>query len=94
MKEKEIKTEKVDKKKIYGRSKKMDKQIKTIDLNDEINEMFMRSGEVIKNVIKIPKKVGYYRVGRGFNIFFEKKPSGLKRFFSKVLLGWHWIDQK
>jgi hypothetical protein len=56
--------------------------------------MFMRSGEVIQNVIKKPKQIGYYRVGRGFNIFFEKKPNGLRRFFTKVLLGWEWIDQK
>ena len=49
MKEKEIKTEKVEKKKVYRRPKRTDKDIKVIDTNDEINEMFMRSGEVIQN---------------------------------------------
>ena len=94
MKEKEIKKEKLEKKKVYVRPKRTEKDIKVIDLNDEINEMFMRSGEVIQNVIKKPRQIGYYRVGRGFNIFFEKKPNGLKRFFTKILLGWEWIDQK
>ena len=57
MKEKEIKTEKVEKKKVYRRPKRTDKDIKVIDPNDEINEMFMRSGEVIQNVIKKPKQI-------------------------------------
>ena len=62
--------------------------------DDEILDMYTRAGEVYQNVIKTPKQVGYYRIGKSFNIFFEKKPCGLHRFFTKVLLGWNWFDQK
>ena len=62
--------------------------------DDEILDMYTRAGEVYQNVIKTPKQVGYYRIGKSFNIFFEKKPCGPHRFFTKVLLGWNWFDQK
>ena len=92
MKEKEIKTEKVEKKKVYRKPKKVIEETKVKD--DEINNMILNSGEVYQNVIKTPKQAGYYRVGKSFNIFFEKKPCGFHRFFSKILLGWNWFDQK
>ena len=92
MKEKEIKTEKVEKKKVYRRPKKVVEETKIKD--DEILDMYTRAGEVYQNVIKTPKQAGYYRIGKSFNIFFEKKPCGLHRFFTKVLLGWNWFDQK
>lgn len=92
MKEKEIKTEKVEKKKVYRKPKKVVEE--TIVKNDEIQDMLLRAGEVYQNVIKQPKQVGYYRIGKSFNIFFEKKPCGLHRFFTKVLLGWTWFESK
>lgn len=92
MKEKEIKTEKVEKKKVYRRPKKVLEE--TAVKNDEIQDMFLRAGEVYQNVIKNPKQAGYYRIGKSFNIFFEKKPCGLHRFFTKVLLGWTWFESK
>jgi len=92
MKEKEIKTEKVEKKKVYRRPKKVVEE--TAVKNDEIQDMFLRAGEVYQNAIKNPKQAGYYRIGKSFNIFFEKKPCGLHRFFTKVLLGWTWFESK
>lgn len=92
MKEKEIKTEKVEKKKVYRKPKKVIDEVKIKD--EEIHDMYTRAGEVYQNVIKQPKQAGYYRIGKSFNIFFEKKPCGLHRFFSKILLGWNWFDQK
>ena len=92
MKEKEIKTEKVEKKKVYRRPKKVVEETKVKD--DEVNNMILNSGEVYQNVIKTPKQAGYYRVGKSFNIFFEKKPCGFHRFFTKVLLGWTWFESK
>lgn len=92
MKEKEIKTEKVEKKKVYRRPKKVVEETKVKD--DEVNNMILNSGEVYQNVIKTPKQAGYYRIGKSFNIFFEKKPCGIHRFFTKVLLGWTWFESK
>jgi len=62
--------------------------------NDDIYDMFLRANEVYQNVIKNPKQAGYYRIGKNFDIFFEKKPSVLHIFFTKVLLGWTWFESK
>lgn len=56
------------------------------------NEFVMRSGEIPH--IKVSKQVGYYKVGKSFHIFFERKPNLIHRFFTKILLGWKWHDQK
>ena len=64
MKEKEIKTEKVEKKKVYRKPKKVVEETKVKD--DEINNMILNSGEVYQNVIKTPKQAGIYLcTGRG-----------------------------
>jgi hypothetical protein len=41
--------------------------------DQEINDWVLRQGEVTQTVIKYPKQVGYYKVGKSFHIFFEKK---------------------
>jgi hypothetical protein len=60
--------------------------------DQEINDWVLRQGEVTQTVIKYPKQVGYYKVGKSFHIFFEKKPNIIHRYFSKLLLGWTWIN--
>jgi uncharacterized metal-binding protein len=65
---------------------------KKIEVQDSINDWIMRQGEVSQTVIKYPKQVGYYKVGKSFHIFFEKKPNIIHRYFSKLLLGWTWIN--
>ena len=43
----------------------------------------------------IPKYAGYYRIGppTGYTSFtLSKKPNWFHRMFSKVLLGWEWVD--
>lgn len=35
---------------------------------------------------------GAYKIADDFNIAIKKKPSRLHRFFTKLLLGWVWID--
>lgn len=42
-----------------------------------------------------PKNVGYWRLTpppNSFSIGCTKKPSWLKRMFTKWLLGWEWLD--
>jgi len=58
-----------------------------------VDEMVMRSEE-IPNIKGIQKQVGYYKIGKSFHIFFEEKPKAIYRFFTKLLLGWKWHDQK
>jgi hypothetical protein len=53
----------------------------------------MRSEEV-PNIKGLPKQVGYYKIGKSFHVFFEEKPKAIYRFFTKLLLGWKWHDQK
>jgi hypothetical protein len=65
---------------------------KKIEVQDSINDWILRQGEVTQTVIKYPKQVGYYKVGKSFHIFFEKKPNIIHRYFSKLLLGWTWIN--
>jgi hypothetical protein len=71
------------------RKKKETKKEEFIGLEEE---MIQRSGEV-HNILK-PNQVGSYKVGKSFHIFFDKKPNSLHRFFTKLLLGWKWHDQK
>ena len=58
-----------------------------------VDEMVMRSEE-IPNIKGIQKQVGYYKIGKSFHVFFEQKPKAIYRFFTKLLLGWKWHDQK
>jgi hypothetical protein len=61
----------------------------------DVDDMVMRSGEFhLPNSFKIRKEVGSYKIGRSFQIYFEKKPNSFHRFFTKLLLGWEWNDQK
>jgi hypothetical protein len=57
-----------------------------------VEEMIDRAGEI--HSIKPSKQAGSYKIGKSFHIFFEKKPNSLHRFFTKLLLGWKWHDQK
>jgi hypothetical protein len=79
-------SEKSLKKKGYKYKKKKETNF---DLNEEL---VMRASEVPH--IRVPKQAGSYKIGKSFHIFFEKKPKSLHRFFTKLLLGWEWKDQK
>ena len=92
--EKEILKETVSKDRPVSQKKKTYKPRakKTIKVSlDE--EMVMRSEE-IPNIKGIQKQVGYYKIGKSFHVFFEKKPKAIHRYFTKVFLGWKWHDQK
>jgi uncharacterized metal-binding protein len=79
------------KKKSYKPRKK--KETKQEEFTGLEMEMIQRSGEV-PNIKGIQKQVGYYKIGKSFHIFFEEKPKAIYRFFTKLLLGWKWHDQK
>ena len=53
----------------------------------------MRSEEV-PNIKGLPKQIGYYKIGKSFHVFFQEKPNVIHRYFTKLLLGWKWHDQK
>ena len=91
MKEKEIlkETVKEDKKKYY----KLKKQKNTIDkISPLVDEFVMRANEV--HHIKAVKQVGSYRIGKTFHVYFEEKPNLIHRFFTKLFLGWKWVENK
>jgi len=101
--EKEILKETVSKEKPLLAKKRTYKsrKKKTENKNTEVlvvDEMVMRSGEIYlsntSNSYKRRKEIGSYKIGRSFQIYFEKKPNPVHRFFSKLLLGWEWHDQK
>ena len=78
------------KKKTYKPRKK--KETKQEEFTDFTEEMVMRSNEI--HSIKKTTQAGSYKVGKSFHIFFEKKPNLIHKFFTKLLLGWEWHDQK
>jgi hypothetical protein len=76
------------KKKYYKPRKK--REIIEVDIKDlDLNHVYVKNGS-----IKKPEQVGSYKVGKSFNIFFDKKPNAINRLFAKLLLGWEWQDQK
>jgi len=80
--------EKKPKKKNYKPRNK--REIIEVDIKDlDLNHDYIQNG-----IIKKPEKVGSYKVGKSFNIFFDKKPNAINRLFAKLLLGWEWQDQK
>ena len=91
MKEKEIlrETVKEDKKRYYKPKKKKDIIEKP---TSEVEEFVMRASEIPH--IKVTKQVGSYKIGKSFHVFFEKKPNPVHRFFTKLFLGWKWVDNK
>ena len=92
--EKEILKETVSKDKPVPQKKKSYKPRKKKETKVNLeDEMVMRSEE-IPNIKGIQKQVGYYKIGKSFHIFFEEKPKAIYRFFTKLLLGWKWHDQK
>ena len=40
-----------------------------------------------------PQIDGYYRINNNLNMPFSKKPKFIHRFFTKLLLGWVWVDK-
>ena len=89
----EINVQKEPKKKYYKPRKKreiIDSPIQELDIKDTANNIL--KGTI--NILKKQKLNGHYKVGKNFNIFFEKKPCGIHRFFSKLLLGWTWNNNK
>jgi len=96
--EKEILKETVSKDKPVPQKKKSYKPRKKKETKQEEftgleMEMIQRSGEV-PNIKGIQKQVGYYKIGKSFHVFFEKKPKSIHRYFTKLFLGWKWHDQK
>jgi len=92
--EKEILKETVSKDKPVSQKKRNYKPRKKKETKvNLVDEMVMRSEE-IPNIKGIQKQVGYYKIGKSFHIFFEEKPKAIYRFFTKLLLGWKWHDQK
>ena len=80
--------EKKPKKKYYKPRNK--REIIEVDIKDlDLNHDYIQNG-----IIKKPEQVGSYKVGKSFNIFFDKKPNAINRLFAKLLLGWEWQDQK
>lgn len=43
-------------------------------------------------ILQPPKYVGGYKVGDNFHIALIKKPAWLHRKFTRIILGWNWID--
>lgn len=85
-------------KKKYHKSKKLRN-----DVQREINDITGRNINEVLNSEKpfvgyksftIKKNAGSYVVGKSFHIYFDKKPKSVHRFFTKLLLGWKWNDQK
>ena len=92
--EKEILKETVSKEKPVPQKKKSYKPRKKKETKVNLeDEMVMRSEE-IPNIRGIQKQVGYYKIGKSFHVFFEQKPKAIHRYFTKLLLGWKWHDQK
>jgi hypothetical protein len=90
---KKMKEKETSKKKYYKPRKKreiIDSPIQELDIKDTANNIL--KGTI--NILEKQKLNGHYKVGKNFNIFFEKKPCGIHRFFSKLLLGWTWQNQK
>ena len=92
--EKEILKETVSKEKPVPQKKRNYKPRKKKETKVNLeDEMVMRSEE-IPNIRGIQKQVGYYKIGKSFHVFFEQKPKAIHRYFTKLLLGWKWHDQK
>jgi len=92
--EKEILKETVSKDKPVPQKKKSYKPRKKKETKVNLeDEMVMRSEE-IPNIRGIQKQVGYYKIGKSFHVFFEQRPKAIHRYFTKLLLGWKWHDQK
>jgi len=92
--EKEILKETVSKERPVPQKKRNYKPRKKKETKVNLeDEMVMRSEE-IPNIRGIQKQVGYYKIGKSFHVFFEEKPKAIYRFFTKLLLGWKWHDQK
>ena len=75
----------------YKNDNKKQKHTKNKE-NEKYDDFVLRSGDI--PTLKKPKQVGLYKVGKSFHIFFDKKPNSIHRFFTKLLLGWEWQDQK
>ena len=92
--EKEILKETVSKERPVPQKKRNYKPRKKKETKVNLeDEMVMRSEE-IPNIRGIQKQVGYYKIGKSFHVFFEQKPKTIHRYFTKLLLGWKWHDQK
>lgn len=90
--EKEIIKETVSTEKPLTSKKKSYKPKKKVKYNLS-EELVMRSEEV-PNIKGLPKQIGYYKIGKSFHVFFQEKPNAIHRYFTKLLLGWKWHDQK
>jgi hypothetical protein len=76
----------------------MEKQ-ETIKADTEILQPSEQTHTLTANTFRlgtyIPKYAGYYRIGppTGYTSFtLSKKPNWFHRMFSKLLLGWEWVD--
>lgn len=91
-----VESEKRPKKK-YHKHKKLSDTVQS-EINDimakNIHEVLNAEKPFISEGIKVKKSAGSYNVGKSFHIYFDKKPILIHRFFTKLLLGWKWRDQK
>ena len=94
MKEKEILKETVSSEKPASAKKRAYKPRKKKENKFDLNEEFVMRSEEVPNIKGLPKQVGYYRIGKSFHVFFDKKPKAIHRYFTKLFLGWKWHDQK
>ena len=91
--EKEILKETLRKVKPESEKKRTYKPRKKKEPKFDLNEEFVMRSEEVPH-IKVPKQVGYYKIGKSFHIFFEEKPKAIHRYFTKLFFGWKWHDQK
>jgi uncharacterized metal-binding protein len=92
--EKEILKETVSKERPVPQKKRNYKPRNKKETKVNLDEEFVMRSEEVPNIKGLPKQVGYYKIGKSFHIFFEEKPKAIYRFFTKLLLGWKWHDQK
>lgn len=62
---------------------------------DEWEDEFFWSGDGV-TVELYPNRVGHWEIGSGLSKMVlpqDKKPNPFHRFFSKLLLGWEWVDK-
>jgi hypothetical protein len=66
-----------------------DEELKMVD-TDLINDEEV----AIYKFHEQPKWVGHWIINPQFKVSATKKPSAIHRYFTKLLLGWEWSDDK
>lgn len=45
------------------------------------------------SIFEPPKDVGHWQVSEGACFYLKSKPNFIIRFFTRLLLGWIWVDK-